>query len=437
MKTVNKRLLALVIAGTAAFGSVAAWSGPLEWWKGNLHTHSLWSDGDDYPEMIVDWYKSRGYHFLALSDHNVLSEGRRWVNVAKNRGGRRAFERYLKRFGEQWVETRGEGEAREVRLKPYNEFRHLFEESSKFALFQGEEITDAHEGLPVHLNVTNVRDFIPPQGGGSVLDVMQNNVNAVLEQRAATGRMMFPHLNHPNFGWAVTAEELMEVAGERFYEVYNGHPAVRNEGDATHAGVERMWDIILAWRIAVLDHMPLYGLAVDDAHNYHDEGPAESNPGRGWVMVRSAFLTPEHIISAMEAGDFYASTGVELFDVRRDDGKLSIMIRPEAGVAYTTRFIGTRRGFDRASEPVRDADGRPLGVTRRYSDDVGRMFAEVPGLTPSYTLRGDELYVRAIVHSTRLKENPYMPGEVEKAWIQPWVGGGAGAGDGTAADSER
>ena len=25
------------------------------WWKGNLHTHSLWSDGDDYPEMIAGW----------------------------------------------------------------------------------------------------------------------------------------------------------------------------------------------------------------------------------------------------------------------------------------------------------------------------------------------------------------------------------------------
>ena len=37
---------------------------PARWWKGNLHTHSLWSDGNDYPEMIVDWYRRRGYHFL-------------------------------------------------------------------------------------------------------------------------------------------------------------------------------------------------------------------------------------------------------------------------------------------------------------------------------------------------------------------------------------
>src|SRR5262245_48204775 len=57
------------------------------WWKGNLHTHTLWSDGDDYPEMVADWYKQHGYNFLALSDHNILSNQERWVSVAKSKGG--------------------------------------------------------------------------------------------------------------------------------------------------------------------------------------------------------------------------------------------------------------------------------------------------------------------------------------------------------------
>ena len=54
-----------------------------KWWKGNLHTHSLWSDGDDYPEQVVDWYKSRDYHFLAISDHDVLPEGEQFVDTTK------------------------------------------------------------------------------------------------------------------------------------------------------------------------------------------------------------------------------------------------------------------------------------------------------------------------------------------------------------------
>src|SRR5437899_8086501 len=57
------------------------------WWKGNLHTHSLWSDGDEYPEMVVGWYKQHGYHFLALSDHNRMLIGDKWVDAVSNKGG--------------------------------------------------------------------------------------------------------------------------------------------------------------------------------------------------------------------------------------------------------------------------------------------------------------------------------------------------------------
>ena len=44
-----------------------------QYWKGNLHTHTFWSDGNHFPEMAVDWYRQRNYNFLALTDHNVLS----------------------------------------------------------------------------------------------------------------------------------------------------------------------------------------------------------------------------------------------------------------------------------------------------------------------------------------------------------------------------
>jgi hypothetical protein len=49
-----------------------------EWFKGNLHTHTFWSDGDEFPEIVVQWYKENGYDFLALTDHNVILEGERW-----------------------------------------------------------------------------------------------------------------------------------------------------------------------------------------------------------------------------------------------------------------------------------------------------------------------------------------------------------------------
>jgi hypothetical protein len=109
--------------------SDSPFSAEWRWWKGNLHTHTFWSDGDDFPEAVVAWYKDHGYHFLALSDHNVLSEGERWVDAEKHSGGRiaAALPKYRERFG-PWVEEKTAGERPMVRLKPLSEFRTLFEQ---------------------------------------------------------------------------------------------------------------------------------------------------------------------------------------------------------------------------------------------------------------------------------------------------------------------
>lgn len=394
------------------------------WWKGNLHTHSLWSDGDDYPEMIVDWYKSHGYEFLALSDHNILLQGDKWLTTTNTKVGGATLEKYRARFGTNWVQCRVSRGRPQVRLRTLREFRPMFEEPGRFLLIQSEEITDKCKLVPVHLNATNLRDFIKPRGGRSVLEVMQNDVDAVFAQHRRTGQPMFPHLNHPNFGWGVTAEDLVQVRGERFFEVYNGHPLVHNDGDDTHADTDRMWDIVLAMRPSEPGLGPLYGLANDDSHDYHKMAPTKSNPGRGWVMVRAPRLAVDDLIAAMETGDFYASSGVRLKDVRRGPGRYEIEIDPEDGVTYTTRFIGTRRGFDRTSEPVRNRKGEALPVTRRYSPQIGTVLAEVTGIHPTYTLAGDELYVRARIESSKKKANAPAPDEVERAWTQPFVPAG-------------
>ena len=69
----------------------------LKWRKGNLHTHTFWSDGDDFPEMVVKWYKDHGYDFLSLSDHNILSQGQKWKVISPKQS--KAFDKYLKQYG--------------------------------------------------------------------------------------------------------------------------------------------------------------------------------------------------------------------------------------------------------------------------------------------------------------------------------------------------
>jgi hypothetical protein len=163
------------------------------------------------------------------------------------------------------------------------------------------------------------------------------------------------------------------------------------------------------------------GTAVDDAHSYHEFKQSNSNPGRGWTMVRATALTPEALIAALEAGDFYASTGVILKEVQRTKNRLQIEIATEPGVTYTTQFIGTRKGYDARSEPVRDPDGKELHTSRRYSPELGTVLAEVKGAKASYKLKGDEIYVRAKVISSKPKVNHSYKDELEVAWTQPLV----------------
>jgi len=431
-------------AGTVSTAATPAAAAGAQWFKGNLHTHSLWSDGDDFPEMIAAWYKDRGYHFLAISDHHRMQEGTVWFELKQpvsvkgevvQRGGGEVLKKYLTRFGADWVELRENGAKKEVRLKPLAEYRVRLEEPGKFLVIPSEEITStwtrpktetspAMSG-PVHINFTNAREHVAPVEADNALEIMNKVIAAVQEQRTRTGQPMFVHINHPNFRWGITPEEMMRVQGEKFFEVYNGHPGVENAGDATRLGMDALWDVMLAFRLAELNLGVVYGVGVDDSHHYQQFALGKSNPGRGWVMVRARHLTPESIVLAMESGDFYASSGVTLTDLRRTPKGISVAIAAEPGVTYTTQFIGTRKGFDRTSEvmeaPPTEKTPRRTLPHRRYSKDIGAVLAEVKGTTASYEFKGDELYVRAKIVSSKVKPDGSVAGELETAWVQPVV----------------
>jgi len=107
-------------------------------------------------------------------------------------------------------------------------------------------------------------------------------------------------------------------------------------------------------------------------------------------------------VRAMQAGDFYASSGVTLDDIQADEDSYRIAIRAQPGETFVTRFVGTR-------------------IVDGVAGPVGEVLAEQEGLSPVYEPKGDELYVRAVVTSSRVHPNPYATGDREMAWGQPWV----------------
>lgn len=339
---------------------------PVRFYKGNLHTHSYWSDGNTFPEEVARWYRGHGYQFLAITDHNILQEGRKNKAVGKDT----------------------------VVLRELADYRHEFEKPGEFLLLPAEEISDQSEKKPVHLNGFNLSQVVKPTGGTTVAECTAANVKAIRRTLESIGNPEWITLNHPNFGWGLTTEALAH-SGARFFEVFNGHPSVRNYGDPAHIGTETMWDEANKWRI---DHgeMLLLGVATDDAHQYDVYEVGKANPGRGWTMVRARELTPAALYRSMYDGDFYASTGVELADFRSSKKGITIRIRGEKGIQYTTEFIGWLAGKDRP-EILKTVEGTKAG----------------------YRTTGKELFVRARILSDKTKENPFAKGDREMAWVQP------------------
>ncbi len=177
--------------------------------------------------------------------------------------------------------------------------------------------------------------------------------------------------------------------------MFNGHPLVNNYGDATREGTESMWDKINA-RFQQNGQPPMYGLATDDSHNYSLFGPTYSNSGRGWVMVNAPDLSPKTLIEALEAGRFYATTGVELKRLPQQNESLVVQVKTTPKTSYTIQFIGLRKGKEQVE-----------------------MLREVSDSTATYTMPDDVWFVRAKIISDTPKFNPYSPGDVETAWTQP------------------
>ncbi len=89
-------------------------------------------------------------------------------------------------------------------------------------------------------------------------------------------------------------------------------------------------------------------------------------------MVRAPELTAAAILQSLEKGDFYGSIGVVLSDIKISKTSYSLTIEPEGTAVYTTYFIG----------------------------ENGKILKEDYSLTPSYTMKGTEKYVRARVISS-------------------------------------
>jgi hypothetical protein len=334
--TLPSILAVLLVAAAASAGGQTA-SQDLRWFTGNTHAHSLNSDGDLTPADLVAAYRGLGYHFLVITDHNFVT--------------------------------------------PVEGLNALHGAEQRFLVIRGEEVTDKVSqtrggksvSTPIHLNLLGGNTVIQPQGGSSPAEALQRDID---EMKKGGGVIQ---INHPNFGWALTEADLEASRGAQLLEVFNGHPRVNNAGGGGRPSAEALWDAMLGAGQRV------FAVASDDTHDVKQPGiRSAAYAGRGWVVVRARRLTQDEILGALQRGDFYASTGVELSDVQATPTSLTVTIKEQSFARYTVQFIG--KG--------------------------GRILETAQSSPARYEFRGDEGYVRAKV----LDSNAWA------AWTQPaWV----------------
>lgn len=399
-------------------------AGAENWYRGNLHMHSLWSDGNVFPEDAATWYREHGYQFVCLSDHQALQINRdQWLEVGSKKLSRAQADRYLSAHPAS-VDVKKEGGKELIRLKTVWELKRMLDQPESFLMIPGHELNRVVGGLQVHMNAINVRDTIPFRYGATAAETFARVEDAVDAWGRRQGEPTLFTLNHPTWPYFdITPDVLIGLPQIRFFEVCNADGGNTSAAHPQWYTIEKYWDIVNAFRVED-GYDPVFGMGSDDTHNYTDLKKG-ARPGEGWICVRAARLEADALVQAMCRGDFYASTGVALSDVSFDvsAGTLSVKVCPEAGVDFRISFVATRAGFDRTVTPFDDPakDKKPARKGVRYSDEIGRTVKSVDGAEASYTVTPEDLYVRAVVTSSRKAQNRVNnEPEFDTAWTQPY-----------------
>ena len=351
--------LILWLAASAAHGattSPAAANRPAEsasavWYKGIVHAHANWGVPQlptTAPDVVVRWYREHNYNFVSVTDLNYYT--------------------------------------------PPEGLKALFDAPGRFLVVPGSE--PSRDPIQPGNKIVDTIGFgitgpVDAPAGDTVAAVLDSEAKAV---RRAGG---LPIAAHPNLTYALSASDLLasdQGPGPRFFEVWNTEPGMNNLGGGGKPSTEQIWDAVLS------SGRVLYGTAVDDSHHFYDFGISRatgaplSNPGRAWIMVRARKLSVPALLTAMDQGDFYASTGVRLESYEVTKSGIHI------GLSDQTHDLGW-------SLP----GANPQLYRTEFIGKGGKVIKVDESLSPSFEFTGKELYVRARITSS----------DAQVAWTQP------------------
>ncbi len=252
-------------------------------YKANLHTHSTLSDGKITPEEYKKLYMEKGYSVLAITEHELFMPHPELAD-----------ENFVPISGVEMSMSEPDG-------KPHsNKLYHI----NLLAKRPDIKVTSCFCAGYTHY-VPQVMQYVSP------------------EQKEK---------DFPRYYSVERANEMAALANSEDFLVSFNHPGYSLQDYSDYAGLEGFWGT------EVYNHVgSLQGIGEDDKHFEYmlnlgkrvfplatDDAHELSGVGGGWVCLKAEKLTYESVITALEKGDFYASSGPEIKELYLDDGILHL-----------------------------------------------------------------------------------------------------------------
>lgn len=258
-----------------------------QFYKANLHCHTVLSDGRWSKEQVKAEYQKRGYSIVAFTDH-------------------RHYGWHPELMDEAFIPIA----AYEADL---NETQHPQEDFQRVRTY--------------HLNFYDTNPMArggftaqqPPQRYGDF-----NALNAFIDKMNADGFLCC--YNHPYWSLQCTTD-YRDLRGCFAMEIYN-HGC---ELDGLYGYAPQSYDEMLRAGTR------LFCLATDDNHNTYPPGDARCDAFGGWTMLKLPKLGYAQVMDALRQGDFYASTGPSLHELYMQDDALHVACSPVEKIYVITQ----------------------------------------------------------------------------------------------------
>ena len=282
------------------------------WFKGNLHCHTTNSDGALPPKQTAEAFRKKGYHFLALTEHERYTDLREELNR----------DDFIILPGLEASATVHYTWENPYELKTHHLLGLLgteqMQRSAKSGLYQHME----HIGKRMYF-----RNWDPVTAGQELVDELRDHG-------------LFVTYNHPVWS-RVTGEDFLPLDGVWAMEIYN---YASEYGDATGYDVihyDQSLRLKKGWK----------AYAADDNHSLADAFG-------GFVMVQAPSLSHDDIVQALLDGNYYSSSGPEIYEYGIRDGKVYVKCGPVSRIDFIAGNVVGAGGTvhpDKAGETISEA----------------------------------------------------------------------------------